>query len=309
MTKRTCKDSGKEWYLALTYASNIEQERNQLWQLLEGAISIFHEAWLVAGDFNCVRYQDEKIGGSPIAGKRLEDFNKFIEASALFDLKVAGALWTWRNKQEANPIACKLDRILVNDEWLEQYSNSSTVAGSALLSDHVPIHLSLNPVAKLRYRGFKYFNHWDNIQGYKEAVDQAWESNYQGNPMFQFTMKLKQVKHELIAWCKRIDLSNPEKSLKRARDNLSQIQLQLNKTPLNSELAEQEKGAIKIYIEELKREEESLRLKARATWIQCGDHNSKFFHSMHRSRMSYNAVSAIKSSQRIWIDNQEEINL
>lgn len=49
------------------------------------------------------------------------------------------------NRQEARPIACKLDIILVNDAWMEDYPNASAMTGASLLSDHAPIIPTLNP--------------------------------------------------------------------------------------------------------------------------------------------------------------------
>lgn len=70
IVKCSCLESGHEWFLNLTYANNFEQERKVLWKLLEETINLLPGPWLVAGDFNCFRFQDEKIGGNHISGKK-----------------------------------------------------------------------------------------------------------------------------------------------------------------------------------------------------------------------------------------------
>lgn len=127
--------------------------------------------------------------------------------------------------------------------------------------------------------------------------------------MFQLTMKLKNVKQELLAWGKGKDLFNSANSLKKAKESLLQIQNQLNLNPLSTDLVSQERDAREEYIEQSKRDEESMRLKARAIWLQGGDQNSKFFHSMHRSRTNSNLISEIKNSHGVWLGNQDEIGL
>lgn len=186
-----CIESGKQWYLGIVYARNFEQERTVLWNCLEETINTLQGAWLLAGDFNCIRYQNEKKRGNIVHANKLTQFNNFIESSALSDLKVSGANWTWINKQEARPIACKLDRVLINDEWLDLYPNSSARAYPPLLRDHTPILLNLTNGFPPRNRSFKYFNHWPGIQGYKETVEKAWKTSFIGNPSFQLTMKIK----------------------------------------------------------------------------------------------------------------------
>lgn len=65
---------------------------------MEETIKLLLGAWLPGGDFNCVRYQDEKLGGNLIAENKLASFNKFIETLALSDLKITGTNWTWVNR-------------------------------------------------------------------------------------------------------------------------------------------------------------------------------------------------------------------
>lgn len=127
--------------------------------------------------------------------------------------------------------------------------------------------------------------------------------------MFQLLMKLKNVKQELMAWGKGKDLFNLANALEKAKESLLQIQNQLSLTPLNSDLVRKEKEAREEFIEQTKREEESTRLKARAIWLQGGDQNSKFFHAMHGRRINANLIPGIKSTQGVWLDNQEEIGL
>lgn len=37
-------------------------------------------------------------------------------------------------------------------------------------------------------------------------------------------------------------------------------------------------------------EEQALRHKARATWIECEDSNTKYFHAQWKIRVSHNAI-------------------
>lgn len=119
-----------------------------------------------------------------------------------------------------------MDRLLINDEWLEAYPNASAVADRPLLSDHVPILLNFNQNSFPRYKCFKYFNYWTDIQ---------------------------KVKQELIVWCTVNELNDRAKMSKRAKDSLMQIQEQLSSDPLNVELIKQEKEAIVKHFELLKR--------------------------------------------------------
>lgn len=122
--KCTHLSTNKEWFMGAIYASNWEMDRRRLWATLEVCIERYIGPWMLSGDFNCVRYQNEKTGVLSEPSSKLIPFNSFIESSGLSDLKITGAKWTWMNRQQTKPIACKLDRVPVNDEWYNSFCSS-----------------------------------------------------------------------------------------------------------------------------------------------------------------------------------------
>lgn len=65
---------------------------------------------------------EEKVGGWQL----LSSFNTTIDEAELLELPmVGGNLFTWHNKQKAEKrITCKLDRALVNEEWLNIFPHA-----------------------------------------------------------------------------------------------------------------------------------------------------------------------------------------
>src|SRR4051812_38447954 len=55
--------------------------------------------WLVAGDFNAVTCQEEKIGGRPISFQDTGDFNNMISQTGLIDTGLSGNKFTWSNNR------------------------------------------------------------------------------------------------------------------------------------------------------------------------------------------------------------------
>lgn len=68
----------------------------------------------------------------------IQDFRDCVSYAGLFDLTTRGNLFTWWNNQEYNPIAKKLDRILINDRWQLRFPFSYAHFGEPNLSDHSP---------------------------------------------------------------------------------------------------------------------------------------------------------------------------
>lgn len=62
------------------------------------------------------------------------------------------------NRQANNPIACRLDKILVNDNWYDLFPNSDARAEKMMLSDHSPILVSIGKETTFVNRSFKHFN-------------------------------------------------------------------------------------------------------------------------------------------------------
>jgi len=66
--------------------------------LINIAANISHTPWMLVGDFNVVRYSDEKVGGRTLSIQQLQNFNDFTATCALKDIRHVGGKWTWHNK-------------------------------------------------------------------------------------------------------------------------------------------------------------------------------------------------------------------
>lgn len=54
-----------------------------------------------------------------------ENFKKCVRDIEVEDLNFSGSLFSWSNKQEGSAfVAKKLDRILVNEFWMENFGNT-----------------------------------------------------------------------------------------------------------------------------------------------------------------------------------------
>ncbi|XP_020694665.2 uncharacterized protein LOC110108378 [Dendrobium catenatum] len=131
---------------SFVYASNNAYDRKALWNSISMAVPSNGIPWAIAGDFNCCRYASEKSGGSVLHHSNLIDINSMIFDNNLVDLHYVGSFFTWFNQQADNPILIKLDRALVNEEWVMSYPKAYCSFQSPSCSDHSPIifHSGLN---------------------------------------------------------------------------------------------------------------------------------------------------------------------
>ncbi|XP_020266029.1 uncharacterized protein LOC109841500 [Asparagus officinalis] len=95
--------------------------------------------WPVGGDFNAILNSEEKLGGTQITDSEVEDFQNFIDTSQLKHIKSTGCFFTWSNKQDASTrVWSRLDKILVNEDWIFQYTSSQMDFLMPYCSDHSP---------------------------------------------------------------------------------------------------------------------------------------------------------------------------
>ena len=98
-----------------------------LWMDLGGIAQNMIDPWLVAGDFNDVLKQSDRIG-KKIHRKITGDFQRCVELCQLEDLKFSGYFYTWNNKQENEKrVWAKIDRALVNKKWEDKFEKTEAV--------------------------------------------------------------------------------------------------------------------------------------------------------------------------------------
>ncbi|KAL0921832.1 hypothetical protein M5K25_008944 [Dendrobium thyrsiflorum] len=223
--------------LTVIYASNTFEGRTLLWDDIRKVNPGNSLPWVVMGDFNCCRYQNEKIGGNDIAASRLAPFNSLIFDANLTDVPSFGNLYTWFNQRVDNPIYSKLDRILANDMWFEEFPNSSYNVLNSLTSDHCPLILKMN-IGKRNYQKFMYKNYWCKCPDFWESLISVFAIPTVGNPIISLYDKLHHLKDIIKGKsCNSFD------SIKRKCDDLSlqqqKIQLSSNQDLLSTAICEE----------------------------------------------------------------------
>ena len=69
----------------------------------------------------------------------MEDLNDCCEEVGLEDLKFTGNFLTWSCGSDQNNISRKLDRALVNNDWMTSFTEAEAVFLQPGLSDHSPV--------------------------------------------------------------------------------------------------------------------------------------------------------------------------
>lgn len=271
------------------YGENKEADRNQLWEDIRHLHATYDsEPWVLIGDYNICRFAHEKVGGKRLSLNKLQAFNDCINKCGLMDIKNVGISWTWHNNQTGKSrIYVKLDRGLCNTQWSTLFPESYIVSTNTSTSDHTALQLYLKPYVYAGPKVFRFFNHWESIDGYQGVFQQAWQNEVQGTAMFSLVHKLKGLKICLKHWAK-LECNSTKYNISSISTKLNLIQQSLATDPFNEELQIEETKLRNKYEEWVDREEEELRLKSRQLWLTKGDRNTKFFFNAIKSRIASN---------------------
>ncbi|WZY87828.1 hypothetical protein YC2023_044563 [Brassica napus] len=149
-------------YISTVYASNDAEDRLTLWSEITSMASSYgldNKPWLVIGDFNQIRVPSEhSLPPTLNMDKRMRDFNDCLMEANLEDLNFRGPTFTWWNKRKLAPVAKKLDRGLVNEDWLIVFPSSVLFFGNPNFSDHAVMAITLEPERTRIKKPFRFYN-------------------------------------------------------------------------------------------------------------------------------------------------------
>lgn len=296
--------------VSFVYASNVEEVRSLLWDELVSISSsqaVAGKAWTVLGDFNQTLNPDEhsKSDGFRV-NKATKDFRDCLSRASLQDLTFRGCSFTWWNKREADPIAKKLDRVLVNDAWAVSFPLSFGFFSEPDFSDHACATVNLAIGAPKQKKSFKFYTFLLQNQEFLLLIGFHWFSfNFVGSDMFRFSQKLMALK-KIIREFSRNNYSGIEKRVQEAHDILIQRQGFFFSDPstLNAGLVvEAERGWQVLALAE----ERFFKQRSTITWLGDGDCNSRYFHRMVNSRISLNHIHFLLNEYGIKVETHQGI--
>ncbi|KAI8553502.1 hypothetical protein RHMOL_Rhmol05G0020800 [Rhododendron molle] len=104
----------KSFFVSVVYGSNQVSSRRQLWIDLRSCFGLVgSNPWILVGDFNTVRRQNEKSDPSHFHASAASDFNSCLEDIEMEDLNSKGLWFTWSNKRTGhNHCSSRLDKKL-----------------------------------------------------------------------------------------------------------------------------------------------------------------------------------------------------
>ena len=117
-----------------------------MWDELVGIQHYWRIPWCHFGDFNIVRFPNERRGETRLT-LAMEKFSEFIEDLNMVDLPLEGGWYTWSSGTD-QPAMSRIDRALVTPAREDHFIDVIQRILPRLISDQNPILLEAGGMAK-----------------------------------------------------------------------------------------------------------------------------------------------------------------
>lgn len=156
------------------------------------------------------------------------------------DISMMGMFFTWIQKKK-NPelgILKKLDRIMGNNHFLEEFKASFANFLPFLISDHSPALLTISNIHSKKPRTFRFMNFLADKACFLEIVKERWFVPVDGFAMFVLARILRLLKKHMRKLNR--DNGNVFDNVKLLKVELQRVQMDLVKNPNSSVLREED---------------------------------------------------------------------
>ncbi|GKD11164.1 hypothetical protein Tco_1190849, partial [Tanacetum coccineum] len=188
----------------------------------------------------------------------MKEFKETMNSIEMEDICSNGFHFTC-TKSLKNPkctILKKLDRMLVNESFMDKYPKAFGIFLPYLISDHSPAILIIKEGAPKKKKSFKFSNFITIKEGFLETVKKEWNVSFQGREPERVSKNINKYPHDVTVKKAAVDTLN-------------------------------------AYTEAVKDELGLLKQKAKVNWMKNGDKNTAFFYSFLKARKNRNIVESI----------------
>ncbi|XP_072084416.1 uncharacterized protein [Arachis hypogaea] len=249
------------------------------------------------GDFNEIVQVEERQGNDTLPSSA-EDFKNWISDMGLEDLPITDRKFTWFRGRSCS----RIDRALVNLEWLEVFPETRLRGGPRGLSDHCPIIVEVNR-QRDGPRPFRSLDSWFTHEGFMRLVKEEWR----GLSDLQFTDKLKALTGPLGRWHKA-NFSDMDKKIAKFEDEIKKLDDMVSDRVYDRTVEVRRRALVVCCEKWYVRKELHWKQLSRSKHAKDMDKNTRYFHNLASARRRNNRIDELVINGRL-IRNQARIKV
>ncbi|GJX00245.1 RNA-directed DNA polymerase, eukaryota, reverse transcriptase zinc-binding domain protein [Tanacetum coccineum] len=229
-------------------------------------ISFMSFVYAANSDFNVTLNAREYSAGIAHMSSDTMEFNDCMNQIEVDDLCCFGLYFTWTKnlhkvkKGNVTGILKKLDRVMVNDDFITTHPSAHAIFMPCLISDHSPVLLTMPNCSKRKKKSFKFPNYITHKKDFLIIVEKGWNIDVEGCSMYSLVKKMKALKGPLskLNW----QNGNLVKNVNKIQSDLKVIQIAIDADPFNKSLIDRECVLLKSYLDVVSNEEKLLYQKS-----------------------------------------------
>lgn len=245
------------------------------------------------GDFNDMLDPTEKEGRVPHPLWCIEGFRDAVRFCVLEDIPSAGYRFTWeRGRGSANFVREKVDRVMVNAEWMSCFQTAGARVVEGTNSDHMAVcmHASLERDQRSgRVHRFRFENSWLREEECRAVMERSWRVS-EGRDIHE---RLKVCGRALWKWGRGF-YGNFRRRLDRCRTELERLRR-------GGGVSGSFEDIQKEYMRVLECQDCFWRQRAKHFWLEGGDLNTKFYHNSAKERKRKNVIRGLYDRDGMWV--------
>ncbi|XP_042484156.1 uncharacterized protein LOC122064513 [Macadamia integrifolia] len=292
--------------LTFVHANCFTVKRRELWSEL-GLVVNPNLPWSVIGDFNATLLSNEKRGPGRFNAKSAADFQSMVDTCLLIQVPSQGKKFTWTNNRRRGNVAAVLDRSFCNSKWLDMFKSTLQRVLLRSSSDHAPILVVSDSIARPGNIPFRFNNFWMEHDLFDNVIQDVWNQEIFGNPIFMLSQKLKRVKLFIKPWGRK-NFPNIDNEVKKASDHLNSVHQEIEAAGMSDDLFGREADAKTALLKATQLQDNLWAKKAKQRWMKDGDKNSKFFHLSVKMRRDRNQIRTLQNADGEWMNDQQQLS-
>ncbi|XP_071734008.1 uncharacterized protein [Rutidosis leptorrhynchoides] len=109
----------------------------------------------------------------------------------------------------------KIDRVMANDIFIDQFTDAHVIFQPYRISDHCPANLKISHSNVSKPRPFKFSNYIVEHTNFLKVVQDWWKMEVFGHPMFQVVKRLRYLKTPIDSNPHSVDIREKESNILR----------------------------------------------------------------------------------------------
>ncbi|GJV00358.1 putative gag-pol polyprotein [Tanacetum coccineum] len=215
------------------------------------------------------------------------------------DVNTTGLYFTWNQKPKgSNDILKKIDRIMCNIPFTNDFSGSFAIFQPYRISDHSPCVLRIPKVSRPKHKPFKFSNFLVYKEGFRDVVESGWSLNVTGCAMYRVVKRLNGLKTPFRKLLH--DQGNLHDWVNRLRVELDEAQKVIDRNPSCLLLRDEHARYLMAFKEASLEEERFLRQKSKIEWLNAGESNTAYFYKIVKSKCARNRIEMVRDSSNIF---------